>query len=59
MKCFVHVRRTDNDRTVKRVYVGECAGRPRERWNDIVKDCVKKRGLDVRQTRRMVYDGGL
>ena len=46
---------------VKRVYVGECAGsrsvgRPRKRWIDAVKDGLKKRGLDVRQARRIVHD---
>ena len=51
----------ENDRIAKRVYVGECTGsrsvgRPRKRWIDTVKDCLKKRGLDVRQARRMVHD---
>ena len=32
---------------------GECA---EERWIDTVKDCLKKRGLDVRQARRIVHD---
>ena len=46
----------------KRVHVGECAGSrlvvsPRKRWIDTVKDCLKKKkGLDVRQAWRMVYD---
>ena len=45
----------------KRVYVGECAGsrsvsRVWKRWIDTVKDCLKKRGLDVRQARRMGHD---
>ena len=49
------------DRIVKRVYVGECAGsgsvgRLWKRLIDTVKDCLKKRGLDVRQVRKMVYD---
>ena len=44
----------ENDRIAKGVYVGECAGIrsvgwPRKRWIDTVKDCLKKRGLDVRQ----------
>ena len=30
-------------------------GRPRKRWMDTI-DCLKKRGLDVRQARRMVHD---
>ena len=38
---------------VKRIYVGECAGghsvgRPWKIWNDTVKECLKKRGLDVK-----------
>ena len=46
---------------VERVYVGECAGSrsvgmPRKRWIDTVKECLKKKGLDVRQARRMVHD---
>ena len=31
-------------------------GRARNRWIDAVKDCLSKRGLDIRQTRRMVQD---
>ena len=27
-----------------------------KRWIDTVKDCLKNRGLDVRQARRMVHD---
>ena len=51
----------ENDRIDKRVYVGEragscSAGRPRKRWIDTVKDCLKKRALHVRQARRMVHD---
>ena len=50
-----------NDRIVERVYVEECAGsrsvgRPRKRWIDTVKDCLKKRSVDVRHARRMVHD---
>ena len=50
-----------SDRITKRVYVVECVGsrslgRTRKRWNDTVKECFKKRGLDVRQARRMVHD---
>ena len=61
MKVFGDVERMENDRIAKRVYVGEYAGshsvgRPRKRWIDSVKDCLKKRGLDVSQARRMVHD---
>ena len=49
----------ENDRTAKRVYVGEFAGslsvgRSRKRWIDTMKYCLRKRGLDVRHARRMV-----
>ena len=51
----------ENDRIAKRVYVEECdgscsVGRLWKRWIDTMKDCLKKRGLDVRQARRMVHD---
>ena len=51
----------EKDRIAKRVYVGECAGsrpvgRPRKRWTDTVKNCLRKRGLDVRQARKTVQD---
>ena len=60
-RWFGHVERVEEERIAKKVYVGECAGsrlvgRPRKRWNDSVKDCLKDRGLDVRQARRMVQD---
>ena len=50
------LERMENDRFAKRVYVVECAGRPRKRWIDAVKDCLRKRGLDVSRARRMVQD---
>ena len=57
LRWFGHVKRMENDRIAKRVYVRECAGsRSVGRWIDTVKDCLKKRGLDVRQARRMVHD---
>ena len=50
-----------NARIAKRVYVEEWAGsrsvgRPRKRWIDTMKDSLEKRGLDIRQARRMVHD---
>ena len=58
LRWFGHV---ESDRIAKRDYVGECAGsrsvaRPRKRWIDTVKECLKKRGLDIKQARRMVQD---
>ena len=55
------MERMEKDRIAKRVYVGECAGsrlvgRPWKRWIDTVKECLWKRGLDVKQARRMVQD---
>ena len=46
--------RMENGRIAEWVYVGEYAGSrsfgsPRKRWIDTVKDCLKKRCLDVRQ----------
>ena len=60
-RWFGHVERMERDRIAKRVYVGECAGsrsvgRPRKRWIDIVKECLRKRGLDVGEARRMVQN---
>ena len=57
LRWFGHM---ENDRIAKSVYVGECGGscsvgRPWKRWIDTGKECLKKRGLDVRQTRRMGY----
>ena len=40
----------ESNRIAKRVYVG----RARKRWLDTVKECLRKRGLDVRQVSRMV-----
>ena len=53
------VERMERNIIAKRVYVGECAvsgsvGRLRSRWVDTVKECLKKRGFNVRQARRMV-----
>ena len=61
LRWFGHVERMERDRVAKRVYVRVCArsrsvGRPRKRWIDTVKDCLKKRGLDIRRARKMVRD---
>ena len=61
LRWFGHVEGMERDMIAKRVYVGECAssrsvGKPRKRWIDTVKKCLKKRVLDDRQTRRMVQD---
>ena len=58
LRWFSHVER---NRIAKRVYVEVCVsshsvGRPRRRWIDIVKECLKKSGLDIKQARRMVQD---
>ena len=50
------MERMEVDRVVKRVYLGLCTGslsvgRPRKRWIDTVKRCLRKIGLDVRQAR--------
>ena len=53
---FIHVERMERDRITKIGYVREWAGsrslgRPQKRRNDVVKDCLKKEGLDVREAR--------
>ena len=61
LRWFGHVERMERDRVAKRIYVGECAvirsvGRPLKKWIDTVNECLRKRGLDIRQARRMVQD---
>ena len=51
------MERIEKDRIAKRAYVVECAGnssvgRPRKR----LIECLRKRGLDVWQAKRMVQD---
>ena len=51
----------ERDRIAKRVYVEECAGgrcvgRAWKSWIDTMKGCLRKRGLDVRQARKIVQD---
>ena len=55
------MERMENNKIIKRVYVGECIGsrsmdRLWKRWINTVKDCWKKSGLGVRQARRMGHD---
>ena len=59
LRRYGHVERIE--RIAKIFYVGGYAGcrsvgRLRKRWIDAGKECLKKRGLDVRQARRMVQD---
>ena len=58
---FGHTKRMVDDWIAKRVHMGEYIGNSswtycRKRWNDSVNECLKlkKRGLDVGQTRRIV-----
>ena len=51
----------EKDRIAKRIYVEVCVGsrsvcKPQKRGIDTVKDCLRKRVLDVRQARRIVHD---
>ena len=62
LRWFGNVERMESDRIAKSIYVGVYAGthsmgRPWKRWIDSVKECLRKRGLDVKQARRMVQDG--
>ena len=45
LRWFGHMKRMEKDRIPKRVYAGSrSVGRPRKRWIDIVKECLKKKG---------------
>ena len=49
----------EKERIAKRVNIGECGGshsvgRLWKRWIYTLKECLRKRGLDVRKARRMV-----
>ena len=58
LRWFGHVKRMERDRIAKRVYVESAGnrslGRPRKRWIDTLKECLRNRGLGIRQARRMV-----
>ena len=56
LQWFGHVERMERYRIAKRIYVGEYAasrsvGRPRKKWIDTVKECLKKRGKEMVQDR--------
>ena len=51
------MKRIEKERIAERVYVGVCAGsrsvgRPRKRWIDTEKECLRNGGLDFRQARK-------
>ena len=61
LRWYGHVKRMDADRVVKRVYVSECRGarirgRPRKRWIESVRECLRERGLNELQAGRVVFD---
>ena len=61
------MERMESDGFAKRICVGECAGRrsldrQRKRWIDTVKDCLRTRALNVRETKRgnaWAWPGGM
>ena len=55
------MERMESDRIAKIVYVGKCVGsrsvgKLKKIWTHTVKDGLRKRGLDVRQAKRIVQD---
>ena len=61
LRWFDHREKMENDMLAKRVIVGECVGsrsvgRPRKRWINALKDCLRKIGLDVRQACIMIAE---
>ena len=50
-------RRIGLPRESMQEYAGsQSMGKPQKRWIHTIKECLKKRGLDVRQKRRMVQN---
>ena len=61
LQWYSLMEKMEKEMIAKRVYVGECTGshsvgRLRKSWINIVKESLRKRGLDVRQARIMVQD---
>ena len=59
LRWLCHVERMEIDMITKRLYLGVCNGSrsvgwPRKSWIDTVRDCLRKRGLDVKQGHRRV-----
>ena len=59
LRWFAHQERIEMGMIAKRVHVGEfvgsrSVGMPRKKWIDTVKECLRKRGVDIRQARRVV-----
>src|SRR5678816_372829 len=54
-------KRMDDSRLVKQMYSGECAGnrpagRPKEKWIESVKECLKERNVSLAEARRKVQN---
>ena len=59
LQWFGHEDRMESDRIAKRVCISVCwqsFSGPWKRWTDTLKAHLRKRGLDVRQAKRMVQD---
>ena len=62
MKCEVCVDGKRLEHVSEFIFLGcvleesGTVGRPQKSWIDTVKECLKKRGLNFKQTRRMVND---
>src|SRR5678816_4581044 len=54
-------KRMDDSRLVRRMYSGECAGnrpagRPKEKWIESVKECLKKKNVSLAEAIRKVHN---
>ena len=61
LRWYGHMKRMDQTRLVKKVYESECKGkrkrgRPRKRWIDSTRECLRVRGLNETQAEQVVYD---
>ena len=52
LRWFGHAERMENDRTAKRVYVGECDGRTRI---NAVKECLKEERFGCQANKNSVW----
>ena len=58
---FGNMERLESDRIAERIYVRKNGGshsvrRPQKKWIDTMKECLRKRVLDIRQPKRMLQE---